>query len=148
MSSYSTSRTQNVNAPVTANEEVSGAVGGRAQAGWVNNQDGNVSVGDRVIGGNVSLSGEKSVLNMLDGGAIEKAFNFAGGSVEQVLDLAATAFSNAQQAQGSLLDILGQQSQNAANAADPEGATEKRNMLLLVGFGALLVMAYVMKRGK
>ena len=138
MSSYSTSKTRNYSyTPVVQDNENPLVITGSS----------GTELGDAYVRGNLSL-GTGASINTLDGGAIEKAFDFSSGSVEKVLDLAATAFSNAQQAQGSLLDILSQQSATAADSADPEAATEKRTQILLLGFGALLVVAYVMKRGK
>jgi len=150
MSSSSVSQTQYRNNAPTVQDNENPIVGGRNQFGELN-AGGNLSVGDRAVAG--STLGNKNTISMLDGGAIEQAFSFGSGTVEQVLDLAASAFSNASQAQGTLLDILDRQSSSAADtaedAANPEAATEKRNQMLLFGFGALLVLVYVIqKRGK
>lgn len=130
--SYNPTNNENTNAPLSLPDFETGTI-----TSTVGNKNSN-------IGGLAGLN--YGSINLLDGGAIGKSFDFARGSVEQVLDLAATAFANANNSQGTILDILDRQATATAEANDPENASQKRNQMLMIGLGAMVVVVILFGR--
>lgn len=137
MSSYSTSRTDNTaNSPTVQDNENPLTITGSSGTLL-----GDTNLG--VYGTNNKFSvGELSVL---DGGAIEGAFNFAGTSVGKVLDLAAMAFNAASSSQNNALDFAQSQSALAAESINAEGQTEKQVNKTLMIAGAVVALFLLVK---